>query len=451
MSNFRLSNPTLWKNVGVSIHTDIHVYTHIIYIYIFVGITVHFVCWSRLLICQQYFHHFACESLCEIIACWLKFHFVPNETFHSFNGSSSIIHPPNAHKHTYTHTHAYIYIYDWLNMCTHVCMCVYIYIYVSATIISLLNQSYPECLWWFKSPGHAWWRLLRHQPRRRRADALKWGRNQQRLGNVEEVEMYQLKLERCQLNSIYQPKLEIYQKSWKFYQQPWDNWGDFAQKQGESGYLSWATKKTRQVFRWFLETHGRSIRNDGWALGAVISPPQWFKMGRFLVELTQPLQFLIFAQPSNGCSSFPHSNCNFMGIPRHPTFFNTAITFQRRSLKGLSRWRAPREAALRPSTAMGQQGQQNSMQLTRWEDGETIEALDGWRDRCIAKMHTYLLHYRCVFAYIFIRVWMHVYMNVYNSAHVRTDTHLPGLVLSNCDVECIGRAKPLHYILIREE
>ena len=133
------------------------------------GITVHFVCWSRLLICQQYFYHFACESLCEIIACWLKFHFVPNETFHSFNGSSSIIHPPNAHKHTYTHTHAYIYMIDWICVHMYVCMCVYIY--VSATIISLLNQSYPECLWWFKSPGHAWWRLLRHQPRRRRADA----------------------------------------------------------------------------------------------------------------------------------------------------------------------------------------------------------------------------------------------------------------------------------------
>jgi hypothetical protein len=175
-------------------YTCIH--THNIYIYIFVGVTAHFVCWSRLLICQQYLHHFACESLCEIIARWLKFHFVPNETLHSFNGWSSIIHPPNAHKHTYTHT------YDWLNMCTHVC--IRIYIYASATIISLLNQSYPECLWWFKSPGHAWWRLLRHQPRRRRADALKgeetnndWEMYQ------EEVEMYQLKLERCQLNSIY--------------------------------------------------------------------------------------------------------------------------------------------------------------------------------------------------------------------------------------------------------
>jgi hypothetical protein len=35
-SNFRLSNPTWWKIVGVSIHTDIHVYTHIIYIYIYI-------------------------------------------------------------------------------------------------------------------------------------------------------------------------------------------------------------------------------------------------------------------------------------------------------------------------------------------------------------------------------------------------------------------------------
>ena len=156
-------------------YTCIH--THNIYIYIFVGVTAHFVCWSRLLICQQYLHHFACESLCEIIARWLKFHFVPNETLHSFNGWSSIIHPPNAHKHTYTHT------YDWLNMCTHVCIRIYIYICECNHYIPF-KSVIPRMFVMVQVPRPRLVETIAPPATPPPCGCLEGGRNQQRLGNV---------------------------------------------------------------------------------------------------------------------------------------------------------------------------------------------------------------------------------------------------------------------------